>query len=39
MNKLVALLILPLIASIYAAAPTIYMFVGAISKINAAFPG
>lgn len=39
MNKIVALLILPLVATIYATAPSIFVFVGAMSKVTAALGG
>ena len=39
MNKFLALIILPLVATIYATAPSIFVFVGAMSKITAAFGG
>lgn len=39
MNKVVALFILPVVATIYATAPTLYVFVATMSKISAAFGG
>lgn len=39
MNKVVALLILPVVAAIYATAPSIYIFSATMLKITAAFGG
>lgn len=39
MNKFLFLIILPLVATIYATAPSIVIFVGAMSKITTAIGG
>ena len=39
MNKLVALIILPVVATIYATAPSLYIFVATMNKISAVFGG